>query len=269
MYLSHSRVYKYSWSQWYNEFCFVDPPSFAIESPAERYVLLGDSLSLVCGTGLDSNPQAITIWTAPDGTTVVDNAQHDLENGPAIVRLNFTNIVMSDNGVWRCEVMVVSDRYVVSGGMLVRQDLYMVGSITRDIQLKIISEFYLLTISYLYSYMHVYVHILASIYIAVPGPPSVPAVDSIGATWAHIRWDSSLMVNSPISHYQIIGREVNGVGVVTVNTTNNATFFNVSGLLPATTYSFTVVAISEGGDVMAISEESPAFQDVTGITGKM
>ena len=75
------------------------------------------------------------------------------------------------------------------------------------------------------------------------------------------------MANSPISRYQIIGREVNGAGVVTVNTTTNATAFNVTGLLPATTYSFTVLAISEGGDVIAISQEGPPFEDATGITG--
>ena len=75
------------------------------------------------------------------------------------------------------------------------------------------------------------------------------------------------MADSPISRYQIIGREVGGQGVVTENTTTNATFFNITGLLPATSYSFTVVAISEGGDVIAVSAESPEIQDTTGFTG--
>ena len=75
------------------------------------------------------------------------------------------------------------------------------------------------------------------------------------------------MADSPISRYQIIGREVGGQGVVTESTTTNATFFNITGLLPATTYSFTVVAISEGGDVIAVSPESPAIQDTTRFTG--
>ena len=75
------------------------------------------------------------------------------------------------------------------------------------------------------------------------------------------------MANSPISRYQIIVREVNGVGVVTVNTTTNATSFNITGLLHATAYSFAVVAVSEVGDAMAISKESPASKDATGITG--
>ena len=76
-----------------------------------------------------------------------------------------------------------------------------------------------------------------------------------------------MMADSPISRYQIIGREVSGAGMVIENTTTNATFFNITGLLPATTYSFTVVAISEGGNVIATSPESIAIQDTTGVTG--
>jgi hypothetical protein len=110
------------------------------EGPLERYVLFGDPLSLVCGTGLDSNPQASVTWMAPDGTTVVDNARYDLENGPEIVRLNFTNTIMTDNGLWKCMVAVTSGRYIVSGGDLVFQDQANIGSITQNIQLTVIGE---------------------------------------------------------------------------------------------------------------------------------
>ena len=103
--------------------------------------------------------------------------------------------------------------------------------------------------------------------LATPDPPSVPAVENIGATWARVCWDAPLMAYSPISRYQIIAREVGGAGIVTENTTTNATFFNITGLLPVTTYSFTVVAISEGGDVIAMSQEGPASQDTTEFTG--
>ena len=83
------------------------------QGPTERYVLLGDPLSLVCGTGLDNNPQATITWTASDATVITVNiGRCTLENGPEIVRLNFSTTVMSDNGVWRCNVMVTSDRYV-------------------------------------------------------------------------------------------------------------------------------------------------------------
>ena len=80
-------------------------------------------------------------WTAPDQTMIMDNARYDLEDGPGIVRLNFTHTILSDNGVWRCEVEVMSERYVPSGGRLVRLDPEIIGEVvTLDIQLTVIGE---------------------------------------------------------------------------------------------------------------------------------
>ena len=103
-------------------------------------MLLNDSLSLTCGTGLDSNPQATVTWMAPDGTTIMDNARYDLENGPEIVRLNFTHTILSDDGIWKCQAFTESDQYVVSGGRLVWQDSDIIGELTMDIQLTIICK---------------------------------------------------------------------------------------------------------------------------------
>ena len=58
--------------------------------------------------------------------------------------------------------------------------------------------------------------------------------------------------------------------VIAVNTLTNATFFNVTGLLPGTTYELTVVAVSQGGDVVATSEariRSNSVITTTGFTG--
>ena len=120
---------------------FADGPSLIQQGPAQRYVLLNDSLSLVCGTGLDSNPQATITWMAPDGTTIMDNARYDLENGTDFVRLNFTHTILSDTGTWRCSIVVMSEQYIVSDGVLVRQDSSRIGeAINVDIQLTVISE---------------------------------------------------------------------------------------------------------------------------------
>ena len=110
------------------------------EGPLQRYVKLGDRLSLVCGTSLDSNPPATITWTAPNGTTIVDNARYDLENGPEIVRLNFTNTVIEDDGMWRCEVAVRSHTYALSSGKLVRIDNSLIGMVTVNIQLTVIGK---------------------------------------------------------------------------------------------------------------------------------
>ena len=119
----------------------ADPPTFVTKGPTERYVLLGNPLSLKCGRGLDSNPQATITWTASDGTTITMNmGRYLLENGLEIVQLNFSTTRMSDNGVWRCNVMVTSDRFVVIGGRLALQTGALIGMITLDIQLTVIGE---------------------------------------------------------------------------------------------------------------------------------
>ena len=104
-------------------------------------MLLGSRLSLVCGIGLDSNPLATITWTAPSGSMIMDNARFDLENGRGIVRLNFTHTIMSDNGVWRCNVTVRSDKYVASDGNLVLEQREVIGTpLQYDIQLTVIGE---------------------------------------------------------------------------------------------------------------------------------
>ena len=113
------------------------------QGSTEHYVLLGDPLSIVCGTGLDSNPQATIAWIASDTSRITMNmGRYTLDNGPEIVRLNFSIALMSDNGVWMCEVLVMSSRHIVSGGQLVVQDSALIGSITQNIQLTVIGELY-------------------------------------------------------------------------------------------------------------------------------
>ena len=119
---------------------------FEILGPSQCHVLLGGSLSFVCGTGLESNPQASVTWTAPDSTTIVDNARYDLENGPQLVRLNFTHTVLSDNGVWVCDVRVTSRQNVLSDGVLIQQDPTVIGTpIVRNIRLNIIGKCFILS----------------------------------------------------------------------------------------------------------------------------
>ena len=107
--------------------------------PPQYYVLLGDSAFLVCGTGLDSNPQATITWTDPDGTTVMDNTRFNLENGPDIVRLNLSRTLLSDAGMWRCDIRTESEQDIVNNGKLVPTNITVIGErIQLDIELIII-----------------------------------------------------------------------------------------------------------------------------------
>ena len=125
-----------------NDTPLIDGPSLAL-GPSQHYVLLGNSVSLVCGTDLDSNPQATITWIAPDGTTIMDNARYDLENGPEIVRLNLSHTILSDAGMWRCNITTESDQYLVNNGSLVGINATVIGApIQHDIELIIIGWYY-------------------------------------------------------------------------------------------------------------------------------
>ena len=118
----------------------ADGPSLVL-GPPQHYILLGDSASLVCGTGLDSNPQATITWTAPDGTTIVKNDRFNLENGPNTVRLNLNRTLPSDAGIWRCNIRTESeqDNIIVNNGRLVPTNITVIGEpIQHDIELIII-----------------------------------------------------------------------------------------------------------------------------------
>ena len=117
----------------------ADGPSLALGPSQQYYVLLGDSASLVCGTGLDSNPQATITWTAPDGTITMDSTRFNLENGPDIVRLNLSRTLLSDTGMWRCDIKTESEQDIVNNGKIVPTNITVIGErIQHDIELIII-----------------------------------------------------------------------------------------------------------------------------------
>ena len=106
---------------------------------------------------------------------------------------------------------------------------------------------------------------------APPGPPRTLSVETVGATWIQICWQSPIDVNFPISRYEIIARATDNFNTIIRNmsTPDNTTFVNVTRLLPGTTYNFTVVAVIEAGAVIARSVESEPLGDImTGVTGK-
>ena len=80
---------------------------------------------------------------APDGTAVMESARYDLEDRPEIVRLNFTHTILSDRGIWKCKVIVESERYGISMGRLSPLDSSVIGQpLEVDIKLTIIGKFW-------------------------------------------------------------------------------------------------------------------------------
>ena len=114
--------------------------------------------------------------------------------------------------------------------------------------------------------------IIILMYTAPPGPPRTLTVDSCDATSFLICWEAPLDSDSPISFYTISAHNLNNTSgmddIVIRNTTNNSTLFNVTGLFPGTTYKLTVVAVSQGGDIIAKSQPSEPATHTTGLTGE-
>ena len=79
------------------------------------------------------------------------------------------------------------------------------------------------------------------------------------------------MANTSITFYSTTARNLNATGddVVNVvrNTSTNSTFFNVTGLLPGTTYELTVVAVSLVSDIIAKGQASDPVVRTTEVTG--
>lgn len=73
-----------------------------VPGPAMQYALLNDSISLICGYNLDSNPQVNIIWTDPSGKAVHSSDGYIQDNGPEIVSLNIMRTSAKDNGRWTC-----------------------------------------------------------------------------------------------------------------------------------------------------------------------
>ena len=101
-----------------------------------------------------------------------------------------------------------------------------------------------------------------------PGQPQMLIVTNIEATSAYIQWSPPSESNSPISHYLINVVQAGSPGGALVVNATVLTSFNMTDLLPGTTYELTVVAVSQGGNVIAKSQPSSSVTITTRFSGK-
>ena len=96
-----------------------------------------------------------------------------------------------------------------------------------------------------------------SITTAPPGQPHTLSVKESEATLFQVCWEAPVQSDSHISYYLLGACNLNSSferNKTVFSTITNATSSNVTGLLPGTTYELTVVAVSQGGDVIARSQ---------------
>ena len=102
--------------------------------------------------------------------------------------------------------------------------------------------------------------------VVTPDEPQNLAVDTTGATYIRVCWTAPL--DSSVSYYLINASNRNYTGRnIVANTSTTDTFFNMTGLLPGTTYELTVVAVSQGGNIIAKSQASEPVVCTTEFTG--
>ena len=99
---------------------------------------LNDSLDLVCGTDLMSNPPATVTWTDPQGNVVMNNSRYTLVNDNTGVRLLFATTIPSDEGTWTCEVRVDTVNVTMESGEV--NSTFLVGRQTNNIALFVVGE---------------------------------------------------------------------------------------------------------------------------------
>ena len=109
-------------------------------------------------------------------------------------------------------------------------------------------------------------------FTAHPSQPQNVMILNLSTTWIYISWEAPLVADSYISHYVIMANAVTEGMLITANVTvgNDVILYNVTGLLPGTTYELTVLAVSQRGDVIAQSQPSVGVQGTTAaIIGEM
>ena len=103
-----------------------------------------------------------------------------------------------------------------------------------------------------------------------PGEPTSLLVEAVGGTWAVLDWVHPLMAGlQGISFYEITAVDVSGdVSDKVVFTPDGTTMMNVTNLLPATTYSFSVLAVSRALGLEVRGQPSNVDNSTTLTTGE-
>ena len=109
--------------------------------------------------------------------------------------------------------------------------------------------------------------ILLKISSAPPGQPHTLLVKESEATLFQVCWEAPVQSDSHISYYSIRVCNLNSSAENSKTIFTNATSSYVTGLLPGTTYELSVVAVSQGGDIVARSQPSDPIINTTSVTG--
>ena len=104
----------------------------------------------------------------------------------------------------------------------------------------------------------------------LPNQPASVAISSSQAASIDLYWDPPIVTSFQILYYIISAHNLNktnSVDVIISNITTSTTSFDVTGLLPGTTYELTVVAVYGKGNPPIKSQANNSVIASTGFTG--
>ena len=131
------------------------------------------------------------------------------------------------------------------------------------------------------SHIHRHTHSLSlTLNLSLSLPPSLSpvapvapidiSIEGVGPTWIYLDWfqPSAGLGNPPLSGHVVTVQEV-GAEEEERRFEGSTAKANVTGLQPGTEYAFSVVAVSEFGDVQAFSPPSAPANGTTTFTGEI
>ena len=113
-----------------------------------------------------------------------------------------------------------------------------------------------------------HLHDIVHIYTVPPDQAQDLTVEGTKTTSISISWKPLIANSLRVQYYLINVNNSMNDDIIQVNTTTNVTFYNVTGLLPGTTYELTVVAVYiDGGASVTMSQASSSVTATTRFTG--
>ena len=199
---------------------------FLSEGPREYYVLLGDSVTLICGYNLDSNPKAVITWIDPLQKPVANNSNYQQHNGPELVQLNIPRVGKSHSGTWKCNISVTS------GAKLIGNQSY-------SIQLNVVGKHDIVVLSKIK-----WIHAYAMLY-STETPMSINvSINATGYTWVVLNWTFPGNISSNIKRLEITTVSINGTGTI-IPVDCRRSNKNITNLDLDTAYDFSIMVVSD------------------------
>ena len=226
----------------------LDGPTMEEDQKKKYLVYVGDTVTLICGTGLIGNPKPTVAWTNPQGRSVQGNEGRYVLSTKPDVTLTINGITENDGAIWKCTVEVNSNDLSVACPDP--------NAPNRTLEIKVVVIGKLLMILCLNEFK-----ICMLVYPVRPSEPNQIKVVPVNETDVLVSWDRPTQPGSPV----LTGYKLCFNGTCDMNVKGESADVGVPHLEENKCYDVTVHAVSESeGEPV----EGPHSDHVWVVTGK-